>query len=86
MPRKNFWFGGIDIRVYSHYISDALGIKDLRVAKTLPTGRVIRVVVEPDEQRALVQAATRASLPLATWVRVVALERARQSNANPVGK
>jgi len=47
------------------------------MAKKPPTGRVIRVVVEPAEQQELLQAANRASLPLATWVRVAALREAR---------
>jgi hypothetical protein len=46
--------------------------------KKAPTGRVIRVVVDPEQQATLLQAATRANLPLATWVRVVALKEAQR--------
>jgi hypothetical protein len=53
----------------------------------LPEGRVIRVIVEPAQQKALLEAAQRANLPLATWVRVVALQAAQFTPAetNPVG-
>jgi hypothetical protein len=51
--------------------------------KKPPTGRVIRLVVDPAQQEALVQAAGRANLPLATWVRVVALKEAQFSPAEP---
>jgi hypothetical protein len=44
--------------------------------------------VEPDQQKALLEAAQRANLPLATWVRVVALQAAQFTPAetNPAGK
>jgi hypothetical protein len=41
-----------------------------------PTGRVIKVVVEDDQQVMLATAAKRAGIPLATYVRLAAIEKA----------